>query len=95
MGESLRDLGGILGYIAIGTLIMIWMLGWLGICLLVGQFFDLPEKTTAITGAVLGPLGVVAVVYVGLATQSKEADVIREITNSAYHDQADAGDPFR
>jgi len=58
---------GILSYIAIVSLISIWMLGWLGLTVLVGAFFDLPGKTTSITGAVLGPLGFVMVIFVGIA----------------------------
>lgn len=95
MGMSLRDLGGFLGYLAIGILILIWLVGWLGICLLVGQFFDLPEKTTAIIGAVLGPLGVLAVIYVGLAADTESPP---EVSHQSWMNSSsvniDSGDPF-
>lgn len=95
MGMSLRDLGGFLGYLAIGTLILIWLIGWLGICLLVGQFFDLPAKTTAIIGAVLGPLGVLAVIYVGLAVDSESPPgVSRQANLHLSSVNIDSGDPF-
>ena len=90
----MRDLGGFLGYLAIGTLILVWLVGWLGVCLLVGQFFDLPEKTTAVTGAVLGPLGVVAVIYVGLATQSRSSKEVQQLVNGGSSDYRNSQDPF-
>lgn len=90
----MRDLGGFLGYLAIGTLILVWLVGWLGVCLLVGQFFDLPEKTTAVTGAMLGPLGVVAVIYVGLATQSRSSTEMQHLVSTGNSDYQDLEDPF-
>jgi Kef-type K+ transport system membrane component KefB len=94
MEKSLRDLGGFLGYLAIGTLILVWLVGWLGVCLLVGQFFDLPEKTTAVTGAVLGPLGVVAVIYVGLASQSRSSNEVKKLISTDGSDYRNSQDPF-
>jgi hypothetical protein len=87
---------GILSYIAIVSLISIWMLGWLGLTVLVGAFFDLPGKTTSITGAVLGPLGFVMVIFVGIA-QSKgrsgsSTSSNRSIPRNVSH--VDTSDPF-
>jgi Kef-type K+ transport system membrane component KefB len=90
----LRDLGGFLGYLAIGILIVIWLVGWLGICLLAGQFFDLPEKTTAVIGAVLGPLGVLAVIYVGLAARSGDSPSVTSQGTIPIAPVIDSGDPF-
>lgn len=59
------DLGGFLGYVAIFIMAMIWVLGWVGLTVLLGSFFDLPLKTTATAGAVLGPLGFVLIIFVG------------------------------
>ena len=87
---------GILSYIAIVSLIAIWMLGWLGLTVMVGAFFDLPGKTTSITGAVLGPLGFVMVIFVGIA-QSKGRDGSstpsqRSIPRKVSY--SDSSDPF-
>jgi hypothetical protein len=62
-------LKGILSYIAIMGFTLIWVLGWLCISWLVGAFFDLPMPTTAIVGATLGPLGLVAVIILGVLSK--------------------------
>ena len=58
---------GVLSYIAIVALVSMWMIGWLGLTLLLGAFFDLPPKVSAISGVVLGPLGFVMIIFVGIA----------------------------
>lgn len=63
---------GILAYIAIMMIIAVWIIGWLGISLVAGAAFDLPPKTTALLGALLGPLGLIATLFAGFALR-KEA----------------------
>jgi hypothetical protein len=60
---------GTLTYISVLTLVGIWVLGWLGLTLLLGAFFDLPAKGTSITGALLGPLGFIAILLIGIASK--------------------------
>lgn len=57
---------------------MIWILAWLCVSWLVGAFFDLPMPTTAILGATLGPLGLVAVIILGVL--STRNDVSSAVT---------------
>ena len=88
---------GILSYIAIISLISVWMLGWLGLTVLVGTFFDLPGKTTSITGAVLGPLGFVMVIFVGIAQNKGRGSAasvssLRSSPRKVSH--SDSSDPF-
>jgi len=68
-------LKGLLSYIAIVGFTLIWVLGWLCICWLIGAFFDLPMPTTAIVGATLGPLGLVAVLVLGILSKSQNSYV--------------------
>ena len=56
---------GILTYIAIFGMVMIWIVGWMGISMVVGSFFELPLKTTCLIGALLGPLGFMLTLIVG------------------------------
>jgi Kef-type K+ transport system membrane component KefB len=72
-------LKGLLSYIAIVGFTLIWVLGWLCICWLIGAFFDLPMATTAIVGATLGPLGLVAVLVLGILSKSQNTDVPSEV----------------
>ena len=65
------DLGGFLGYVAIFMMAMIWVLGWVGLTVLLGSFFDLPLKTSATAGAILGPLGFIMVIFVGGTSKAR------------------------
>ena len=56
---------GMLTYIAIFGMVMIWIVGWMGISMVVGSFFELPLKTTCLIGALLGPLGFMLTLIVG------------------------------
>jgi hypothetical protein len=92
-------MAGALSYIAILTLVGIWMLGWLGITVMLGAFFDLPIKGVAITGAVLGPLGTVAILFVGLATSQPQKHVKSGIAKVVSHTRkseisTSSSDPF-
>lgn len=65
-------MAGIFTYIGVMTLVGVWTVGWLGIALLAGAVFDLPPKTCALLGALLGPLGVIASVFTGFATRKDD-----------------------
>jgi NhaP-type Na+/H+ or K+/H+ antiporter len=64
-------MAGLLSYIAIGLMIGLWIVGWLGLACIVGAFFDLPMSTSALLGALLGPLGFVAAIVLGVMEQQK------------------------
>ena len=92
-------MGGILSYISIFFLVAIWMLGWLGITLMLGAVFDLPVKGVAITGAVLGPLGFLAILFVGIAVKQphKQLAVATHRISSNIHKSDSrpiSNDPF-
>jgi tellurite resistance protein TehA-like permease len=48
----------------------IWIVGWCGVAAVCGAFFDLPLSTTALIGALLGPIGFVVVILLGIVGQS-------------------------
>jgi NhaP-type Na+/H+ or K+/H+ antiporter len=64
-------MAGILSYIAMAVMVGLWILGWLGIACFVGAFFDLELSTSALLGALLGPLGFVAVIVLGITERSR------------------------
>jgi len=65
---------GILTYIAIFGMTAIWVLGWMGLSVVIGSFFDLPLKTVALVGATLGPLGFIVVLAIGVL-ESRQSSV--------------------
>jgi tellurite resistance protein TehA-like permease len=83
-------MAGVLSYIAIATMIGIWVLGWLGIACIVGSFFELELSTSALLGALLGPLGFVAVIILGIIERSKTSMPVVQVAPN----QTDFLDPF-
>ena len=71
---------GILTYIAIFGMTLIWIVGWMGISMIAGSFFELPLKTTCLIGALLGPLGFMLTLIAGFIegdTEEKFAQVVQ------------------
>jgi len=71
---------GILTYIAIFGMTLIWIVGWMGISMIAGSFFELPLKTTCLIGALLGPLGFMLTLIAGFLegdTEEKFAQVVQ------------------
>jgi hypothetical protein len=62
---------GFLTYISVFLLTGIWIVGWCGVAALCGAFFDLPLSTTALIGALLGPIGFIVVILLGIVGQSQ------------------------
>lgn len=56
---------GFLTYLAVFGMTLIWIVGWMGISMITGSFFELPLKTTCLIGALLGPLGFMLTLIVG------------------------------
>lgn len=85
---------GLLTYIAILGLTGVWILGWMGLSVVVGSFFNLPLKTVTLVGATLGPLGFIVTITIGVL-ESKHAG---EIAALPVGGPGDAGneleDPF-
>jgi hypothetical protein len=63
---------GLLTYIAIFAMTSIWILGWMGLSVVIGSFFDLPLKTVSLVGATLGPLGFMVTIMLGILESSSE-----------------------
>lgn len=57
---------GFLTYIAIFGMTAIWVLGWMGLSVVVGSFFSLPLRTVMLVGATLGPLGFIVTIMIGI-----------------------------
>lgn len=89
-------MAGFLTYVAVIAMTVIWILGWMGLCLVVGSFFALPLRTASLVGAILGPLGLLVTIMLGIletgrrrGTDSTFAPVITAPTTVAGID-----DPF-
>jgi hypothetical protein len=59
-------MAGIFTYIAIFGMTLTWIIGWMGISMIIGSFFQLPLKTSCLVGALLGPLGFMLTVIIGI-----------------------------
>lgn len=68
----------------------IWILGWLGIACVVGSFFNLELSTSALLGALLGPLGFVAAIILGIIERSKTSMPVVQVSPN----QTNFLDPF-
>ena len=86
-------LKGLFSYIAIVGFTTVWILGWLCISWLVGAFFDLPMPTTAILGATLGPLGLVAVLILGFLSRQSNGSPAKPNTTTVVAESMNV-DPF-
>ena len=64
-------MAGFLTYVSIFLLTGIWIVGWCGVAAVCGAFFDLPLSTTALIGAMLGPLGFIVVIVLGIVSRSQ------------------------
>jgi tellurite resistance protein TehA-like permease len=63
-------MAGFFTYLSVFLLTGIWIVGWCGVAAVCGAFFDLPLSTTALIGALLGPIGFVVVILLGIVGQS-------------------------
>jgi hypothetical protein len=84
-------MAGVAVYLAFLILTSVWVLGWAGVSVLVGAFFDLPVQTTVVLGAVLGPLGFMVTILVGVM----QRDGGPTVPLKAFDNQSPFfGDPF-
>jgi cytosine/uracil/thiamine/allantoin permease len=67
---------GILTYLAVFGMTLIWIIGWMGISMIVGSIFKLPLKTTCLIGALLGPLGFMLTLIAGFLEENAEPKFI-------------------
>lgn len=71
-------MAGVLTYVSIFFLMAIWVLGWCGVSVVVGALFDLPISTTALLGALLGPIGALMVILLGIIEKSTLSPHVRD-----------------
>ena len=87
-------MAGLLTYIAIFAMTAIWILGWMGLSVVVGSFFDLPLRTVSLVGATLGPLGFIVTIMLGILETSSTKTFAPE-TVAIKIDNDPFGDVFR
>ena len=86
---------GFLTYVAVFGMTAIWILGWSGISIVVGSFFDLPLRTIALVGATLGPLGFIVTLAVGvLETRNNSNSYLPVVHQGEENSSHDPEDPF-
>ena len=82
---------GILTYFAVFMMTAIWVLGWMGLSVIAGSFFNLPLKTISLVGATLGPLGFVITILVGVLERKS---TIQPVAMSSVLSVNESWDPF-
>lgn len=87
-------MAGLLTYIAIFAMTSIWILGWMGLSVVIGSFFDLPLKTVSLVGATLGPLGFMVTIMLGILESRKE-EIYETETVKVKVDDDPFGDLFK
>ena len=87
-------MAGLLTYIAIFAMTAIWILGWMGLSVVVGSFFDLPLRTVSLVGATLGPLGFIVTIMLGILEYSS-TKTFKPETVAIKVDDDPFGDIFR
>ena len=84
-------MAGFAVYVAIFVLVGFWIVGWAGVSLVAGAFFDVPMGTSSMLGAVLGPIGFIVTILVGVI--AKRADSAEQSAVDGTY-AASASDPF-
>lgn len=82
---------GILTYFAVFMMTAIWVLGWMGLSVIAGSFFNLPLKTISLVGATLGPLGFVITILVGVLERKS---TIQPVATPSDVSMTESWDPF-
>ena len=84
---------GFFTYIAIFGMTAVWIVGWMGLSVVVGSFFDLPLRTVSLVGGILGPLGFIVTIMIGvLESRNPSAAEFLPVASTLITDQLD--DPF-
>ena len=86
-------MAGILTYLGVFSLTLLWVLGWSGASYVAGAFFDLPLKTTILVGATLGPLGFIVTIAIGVLERSARRGQIA-VPGPSASPVFDEWDPF-
>lgn len=72
----------------------IWVLGWMGLSVVVGSFFSLPLRTVMLVGATLGPLGFIVTIMIGILENRTTNNDLAFGTPQASAPSQDFEDPF-
>jgi len=85
---------GLLTFIAIFGMAVVWILGWMGLSVVVGSFFDLPLRTVSLVGATLGPLGFIVTIMIGVLESRSSGDETSVISVDQQTTSFGFEDPF-
>lgn len=87
-------IAGFLTYIAIFGLTVVWVLGWMGLSVVVGSFFGLPLRTVMLVGATLGPLGFMVTIMIGILESRNSGAVTELAPQASLGSESGFEDPF-
>jgi hypothetical protein len=88
-------MAGIASYIAFILILLMWGLGWSAIGAVLGTLLKLPVKLSFTASLLLGPLGIVYVVFFGIINRKKLSDDYQDGFESVLQAAPQANwDPF-
>lgn len=88
------DVAGILTYFAFLLILSVWAVGWLTVSGVVGSILKVPPKVSIAAGLILGPLGVLYVLFTGFSSIDWKANRKRA-SNSFVPNSPNHEDPFQ
>jgi hypothetical protein len=88
-------MAGIASYIAFILILLMWGLGWAAVGAVLGTILKLPVKLSFTASLLLGPLGIVYVVFFGIINRKKLSADNQDGFQSVPHSTPQANwDPF-
>lgn len=85
---------GVLSYFAFLLILAVWAVGWLAIASLVGALLKVSPKISVTAGLILGPLGVLYVLFAGVSDR-KVKGMLRSDMGTTIPQMSANEDPFR
>ena len=87
-------IAGFITYIAIFGLTFVWILGWMGLSVVVGSLFGLPLRTVMLVGATLGPLGFMVTFMIGILESENSGTATELVPLTPPGSESGFEDPF-
>lgn len=87
-------MAGVLTYLAFLLILSVWAVGWLTISGILGSLLKVSPKVSIASGLILGPLGVLYVLFTGISNRKWKPERLRSQLPVAST-TASNGDPFQ
>lgn len=76
-------MAGILSYIVFMSILLVWALGWMAIAGIVGAILKVEPKIAINSGLILGPLGVLYIIFSGVSDRVSRRQAAKSVRTSS------------